>query len=646
MTISLVPMTNVDEEWEKATTRKPGAWTKRDKQRAERGYYKGKAICVDGEGYDKDGVHTYVYMGASNSDASTHADRFNPEGLSTEECFQFLVDLPKQYIKVGFSFDYDINMMLKDLDVLQLMILNEKGFVFWKRWKIQWTPRKKFTILQLDRKNRTRKSCTVWDIFGYFQTSFVKTIWKWEVGTEEELRLIAQMKERRSEFTAAEIAEISFYCQLECKLGAQVFDKLLKCTTDVGLSLRRYDGAGSVASAMLRKNNVEEYMHQTVRIPDEVICAGYYGGRFDRSTFGECGDAIEYDINSAYPYQAVSLPCLSCGSWEYTTTYRPNERWAIWNTNWSLDESGLWSPFPYRNRGHIYYLRDGRGWYWGDEVRNALRIYPNSIHVREGYVFHQSCTHQPFSFISEYFERRRRLKEQGDLAEMVLKLGLNSIYGKLAQNVGQATPKTQCLIWAGIITSNTRAMLLDGIRHDPDALLVATDAVISKQELPLKTGNALGEWERSYLQHLFIIGNGVYQARGAKEVKHRTRGVSIKDIYDPDNKIDHWTAIRKLAQVSNEFTYKLTTRRFVGLGRSLSQNPVLRDWRQWKQEDYNLRYGNTDHKDYRDGRLYPAANPWGLTPSQPFSPKNYRMDDAPLLDSLALDLIELEGDTE
>lgn len=635
-------LTKISEtEWNQATTRLPGAWSKRDKFRNNNHSSFVHSICVDGEGYTRsDGTHLYTYVAASNSDASFISDRYNNDGLSTEECFWFLVNLPKTYRKVAFSFDYDVNMMLKDLNVFQLMHLHEKGFVRWNGWHINWTPHKMFSIKRPKNHKHGKLTCTIWDIFGYFQKSFVKTIWEWQVGTEEELRLIANMKDRRSEFTDAEIAEISFYCKLECKLGSQVFDKLLLCTKDVGLKLTRFDGAGSVAAAMLRKHDVRSYMHQTLRIPDEVICAGYYGGRFDLSAFGECGNAIQYDINSAYPYQAMSLPCLSCGSWTYTRDYVKNAEWAIWNTSWSIDRSNLWSPFPYRHHGHIYYVLNGSGWYWGNELRKAIDLYPNAIQVREGYVFNATCNHKPFSFIFDYFQRRRRLKEQGDLAQIVLKLGLNAMYGKLAQNVGRGIPQTQCLIWAGIITSNTRAMLLDAIRLDPRSLLVATDAVITSGEIQLSTGDNLGEWERSYLQNLFIITNGVYQARGAKEDKNATRGVSLKDLYDPANKIDHWANIRKEAVRNTAFSYHISTRRFVGLGRALSANPILYDWRTWKLEDHNINYGKFDYKEQRDGRLYPVLNPWGEQPSQPFDPKVYRQDDVPLLDGLDLNLLE------
>jgi hypothetical protein len=232
---------------------------------------------------------------------------------------------------------------------------------------------------------------------------------------------------------------------------------------------------------------------------------------------------------------------------------------------------------------------------------------------------------------------------------MILKLGLNSLYGKLAQGVGRyrrngkdIPPATQCLIWAGIITSNTRAMLLASIRDNPDdALLFATDAVIRRTEndaLPI--GDNLGEWKREYLQRLFVISNGFYQARAVKELKYATRGFSSRDLYDEDNRVDHWKRIRELASKSDNFRYEIPVTNFITLGTALDANPTLTNWRQWIDTTRTINYGRFDRKEFRDGRLYPANNPWSLVPSEPFEPKLYRFDDAPLLDVFQDGLLE------
>src|SRR3974377_426513 len=94
-----------------ARGRLPETW---DKYNERKGYYRASGtLCVDGEGYSRDdGEHLYTYIAASNPDGKiVHETRYAPEGLSTDECFWFLVTLPRNHRKVGFSFSYDVNMM-------------------------------------------------------------------------------------------------------------------------------------------------------------------------------------------------------------------------------------------------------------------------------------------------------------------------------------------------------------------------------------------------------------------------------------------------------------------------------------------------------------------------------------------------------
>lgn len=605
------------------------------------------AINVDGEGDTLPGTneHRYVLLTAADADGKFLRREKDPNGISTEKCFWFLLNLPVTAIKVGFSVNYDINMMLRDMKPRYLTMLHEKGYVHWKGWTVCWTPHKSFSVSRLI--DGVKKTAMLWDIFSYFQMSFVRACELWHIGDDERRKWVAEMKELRGQFYGTDPELIKEYCDQECYWGAEIFQKVLECTREIGLRLSRYDGAGSVAHAMLKKHSIKDYMHQGInRLPDEVILSGYNGGRFDITAFGLRGDAIEYDINSAYPYQALHLPCLSCSPWVYSADYDGNSPWAIWDVSWELDKSALWSPFPYRNNKGVYYLRNGRGWYWADEVREAIRLYPDSIRVHRGYRLNLQCDHQPFSFVQEYYDLRERLKKEGNLAELIIKLGLNSLYGKLAQNIahGDSIPQTQCYIWAGIITSNTRAMLLASLRDDPaSALLLATDAVIrtsTNDDLELATG--LGNWKPQPLPNLFIVGNGIYEARGKRAdgsrvvVKEKTRGFSPAFMH-PKGGANHWDKLRERARESERFDYKDMLRTdFNSLGSSIKDNFAHFDkWRTWETRPHVIGYGKFKDKEYRDGRLYPAINPYGDIPSSMYKAEKYRYDsDVPVVTSV------------
>lgn len=611
-----------------------------------------RAIFVDGEGINRlsDGRQVYVYISAWDENGlianylCPDYDDPNCQGITTEQAFWFLTNLPKKYKLMGFGTGYDVNMMLRNLakfdqEEYKLARIQKADWTTWHNWHIKYVLHKEF-IIRRESDKYGIKSAHLWDNFGFFQKSFVKTIEEWKVGTDEEREEVRSMKLSRDDFKAKNIKQITHYCDLECKLGAQVANKVIEHSKALGLKLKRYDGAGAIASAMFEKHGVSQYMHQqNTVLAKEVICGAYFGGRFDLSTFGECGDAHEYDINSAYPYIALSLPCLSCSTWEYIPGYERDIPWAVWNVSWSLDESAVWSPLPYRypNR-HIKWLRNGQGWYWSNELSEALALYPDAIQVRGGYVLRQNCDHQPFEFINRYYNQRQLFIRDGNLAELIIKLGLNAAYGKLAQGVGYKDnpPKTQCLIWAGMITAGARAMILRAIRENPDdVILVATDAVFKRSLATTLELNKdkLGAWKHKQADDLFIVTNGFYTYKNIDNdtIKNATRGFSARDIYDPNYEINHWDLIRDQAKTEDLFEHTIPVRHFYGMGETLGFKPKLYKWLTWEDKPETITYGKFLNKLQAPGRrLMPLENKYPDLMSTPHNPDLYREDGTPM----------------
>lgn len=126
--------------------------------------------------------------------------------------------------------------------------------------------------------------------------------------------------------------------------------------------------------------------------------------------------------------------------------------------------------------------------------------------------------------LKQLYTARQALKKAGNPAEYGLKIGLNSVYGKLAQRVG--SKPYHCLPWAGMITSHTRAEILRGIaHHEGDILALATDAIFARIPLPkLKLGSGLGQWKLERYKAFLCVMNGFYSLDGTTP-KHATRGM-------------------------------------------------------------------------------------------------------------------------
>src|SRR6202007_436578 len=112
----------------------------------------------------------------------------------------------------------------------------------------------------------------------------------------------------------------------------------------------------------------------------------------------------------------------------------------------------------------------------------------------------------PFEWVPELYAARRELKERGDFGQMVLKLALNSLYGKMAQGVGygNGNPKWQSYFWAGAITAWTRAQIMKLITMQTP-LMIATDGVFFSQPLDIPTSDEIGGWSGSYSEGFFLL---------------------------------------------------------------------------------------------------------------------------------------------
>lgn len=473
----------------------------------------------------------YVVINCRGSDGSTYrlANK-DYSRLTTQQCLKWLIGLhrygQKQFI-VGFGLNYDFSMILKDLPLDRLLWLKQSEYksCLWKSWRITLLPKRCLTITERNGKKRTVR---IWDTLTFFQSSFVSAAEKCGLlsGDSKE-ELLRYMKSEREHFDKHAMDKVEEYNEYECDLGIQMFSKIRHHWTDLGLRLMQFHGAGAVSAAMLRQNNIKQYMDREsdgMKLPPEVAGGAYYGGRFDYSRQGLLGTVHEYDINSAYPFQASRLPCLSHAHWVRRNGYVP-VTYGVYKLRWH--HTGAWAPFPYRTSKHsIHYLSSGGGYYYNREVESARAF--AEIDVEETWELVVECDHVPFDWIPRYYAYRRELLQRGDYGERIIKLGLNALYGKLAQSDGYGghLPAYQNFIWAGMITSNTRAMLLDAAAQDPYAIThMATDGIYSTRPLELDCDDTrLGAWGHKVLEDMLLVCNGIYQSRNDGRMIAKSRG--------------------------------------------------------------------------------------------------------------------------
>jgi hypothetical protein len=202
---------------------------------------------------------------------------------------------------------------------------------------------------------------------------------------------------------------------------------------------------------------------------------------------------------------------------------------------------------PVRSKeGHLYWPRQGAGVYWSCEIASAEKL-GAKISYKSGWKYNRQCECEPFDWVEKLFEYRRSIGSSGP--GYPIKLGINSLYGKLAQRKGNGA---YCnMVWAGLITALTRSKLNAAIAENPQRIvMVATDAVYSLDPLPgLDCGERLGQWEGAELEGLFIVQPGLYWCPAKR--KRKSRGLSGKFFEEPGLTESFETGWERFRQIEN-----------------------------------------------------------------------------------------------
>ena len=102
----------------------------------------------------------------------------------------------------------------------------------------------------------------------------------------------------------------------------------------------------------------------------------------------------------------------------------------------------------------------GGGWVWREEYLAGEKLFEN-VGFEEAWLYHCDCECQPFKDIPKYYSYRILIGKEGP--GIVIKLSVNSNYGKTAQTMGGEPGTFHSWMWAGLITSGCRAQVLESM---------------------------------------------------------------------------------------------------------------------------------------------------------------------------------------
>lgn len=488
------------------------------------------------------------------------------------------------------------------------------GFEFWKDYAFEYlkgkylkiwklVPGRSPWLLKLDKDgqpytnangelarklNSTAHIC-IFDAFGFYQESFVRATQSLvDKGYVEKSDhdIVAENKKHRSKFDNVDFDTIKKYCGLELTMLSKALTVLRDGTDKIGIRLSRWSGAGTAAGELIKEKKLkEEHYSEDIAIRDismqqDRAHHAFFGGRIELIKQGYAKDQRLqiYDIASAYPSACLCLPSMKGGTWihsgckpvRYVEGKQANIL-SMFHVHWNFPRQGKdgrpipFFPFPYRTvkRGLILFPSAGNAWLMRDEVLAGIdwfkTFFPKTkieshMRIEECSLFEPASDAKPYDFLPDMYKWRKALKQQHDITEKVIKLVINSLYGKTAQSIGGnaengTPPSSACPYYASAITAWCRARVLKAALKDPYAIVsFMTDGICSQRPLDLGAllkpeGSRdvhLGDWEWKEVQNGFFLQSGVYAYEKLNKTGKAVRTGKSRG-FDP-KKIDGQTA--------------------------------------------------------------------------------------------------------
>lgn len=395
--------------------------------------------------------------------------------------------------------------------------------------------------------------------------------WRPELTTDQREIIAWGKKTRVDNLAEYDLRKVGAYSEAECVAHARICRMLVKLVKEAGhieLPEKKLYGSGSIAQAALKFYGVSKretvdlgmdplrYTHGKIT-PNQVSHLTYFGGMIETPVVGMVSGSVdEVDINSAYPSKMVDLPCMreKHGKWVRGTKksgYSPNAVVGHVRASWVIPEELVGSTPPFVVRmpnGNVAQPRCAQEPVWVSlaEYEAAITQYGPYITMHEVLYWDEECEcGHPLEWLADLYNKRREIKAlmktvdresnewfHWDREQDVIKLIINSIYGKLAQQEPDFGTYTN-LHWASYITGATRAQVRmetwDRERQGGKVVYQHTDSVLSIGGQPKDGGSDLGAWglEDKATKDFLIMQPGL--ATGMGGGKTATRGCREHD---------------------------------------------------------------------------------------------------------------------
>lgn len=360
----------------------------------------------------------------------------------------------------------------------------------------------------------------------------------------------------------AEATELITYNKRDAEISAKALQFFFKAFQKLGGDC--CNTLASTAMSLYRNKYLDNsYM---LHWPNELddIFKGYYGGRTEAFARGGFKDYNYYDFNSLYPSVMINDfpdPNTKEISRENTDRYIHNfDGMSLVTVDCPYMDYPL-LPYRYDNK-LIFPIGKFRSWQSHVELRKAVDLGYRIIKIHRSYYYKDNCI--PFhDYVRDLYALRMNYKNQNNPMEYVIKILLNSLYGKFGQKfrgrdnfiplnhtveeleqlgefeiigeylriINDSDPAPFCIpIWASYVTSYARLKLHEFILKS-NPLYVDTDSLITRKDFG--DSKALGKLKLEMkVSKGIIVKPKFYGLQTESESYVKAKGVGVKMVWD------------------------------------------------------------------------------------------------------------------
>lgn len=294
----------------------------------------------------------------------------------------------------------------------------------------------------------------------------------------------------------------------------------------------------STAMDLFRRSFLTEEFFKPFDHRNEFARMAYYGGRVEPFVLGYVENINVYDINSLYPYVMKTFdyphPNFLIGAVGNAKLRHIMEYEGVSEVTIEVPKNSL--PFlPFRYKGHLFFVSGTIHGVWTHvELRKAIEL-GAKIKIIHNTLYSTEVCNPFISYVDTLYNLRLEYKKTNDAREHVIKILLNSLYGKFGQNDDagleklvpfddyqndndktgydfinlngmiyarkaikfKQSPVYQNTLFAAYITAYARLVLFSYMENNPDDIVYCdTDSIFTKSRL--ETGTGLGEMKLEY----------------------------------------------------------------------------------------------------------------------------------------------------